>query len=177
MEVELVGCRAGRGVLDPVIGDVLRTVGHRDRSALAEFERCERAPHRCVVLVGVAVQVVRVLDREREDRPSDAVPAYRGHAVNDVVVGIGMPCAFYLCVGFLRPRRKAKDGERPSLIGHEEAVAARDVFFCVNSARVAVWPLCRVPIRLHETPGMIICPLNEDEGLIGSKPNLCASRL
>ena len=60
MEVELVGCRAGRGVLDPVIGDVLRTVGHRDRSALAEFERCERAPHRCIVLVGIAAQVIEV---------------------------------------------------------------------------------------------------------------------
>ena len=53
-EVELVGCCAGRAVLDPVIGNALRTVGDSDRAALAESEGLERAPHRSVVLVGVA---------------------------------------------------------------------------------------------------------------------------
>ena len=32
--------------------------------------------------MGVAAQVVSVLSREREDRPSNAVPAHRGHADN-----------------------------------------------------------------------------------------------
>ena len=78
-------------LFDPVIGDALRSVGHRDRSALVESEGLERAPHRYIVPVGVAAQVVRALCREREDCPSDAVPAYRGHAVNDVVVGTAAP--------------------------------------------------------------------------------------
>ena len=161
--VSLGCCCASRGVPEPVVGDALRSVGHRDGAALAESERLERAPHRCVVLVGVAAQVIRVLDREREDRPSDAVTAYCGHAVNDVVVGIGMPCAVYLRVGFLRPRRKAKDGERPSLIGHEEAVSTRDVFSSVNATRVSVGPLSRVPIRLHERPSVLIRARDELE--------------
>lgn len=78
-------------LFDPVIGDALRSVGDRDRSTFAEPEERKRAPHRRVVLVGVAAQVVRALCREREDCPSDAVPAYRGHAVNDVVVGTAAP--------------------------------------------------------------------------------------
>lgn len=56
-----------------------------------ESERLERAPHRYIVLVGVAAQVVRAFCRELEDRPSDTVSAYRGHAVNDVVVGTAAP--------------------------------------------------------------------------------------
>lgn len=44
-EVELVGCCAGRAVLDPVVGNALCTVGHRDCVALLESERLKRAPH------------------------------------------------------------------------------------------------------------------------------------
>ena len=150
-------------LFDPVVGNALRAVGYRDRAALAESEGRKRAPHRYIVLVGVAAQVIRVLDREREDRPSDAVTAYRGHAVNDVVVGIGMPCAFDLGVGFVWTGCERKDGERPSLIGHEEAVSARDVFFSINATRVSVGPLSRVPIRLHECPSMLIRALDERE--------------
>lgn len=50
-------------LFDPVIGDALRSVGHRDPSALVESERLERAPHRYIVLVGVAAQVTRALLR------------------------------------------------------------------------------------------------------------------
>lgn len=39
---------------DPVVGDALRTVRDGDRAALLESEGLERAPHRGVVLVGVA---------------------------------------------------------------------------------------------------------------------------
>ena len=59
--MELAGCCAGRAVLDPVIGNALRTVGDSDRAALAESEGFERAPHRSIVLVGVTAQVVSVL--------------------------------------------------------------------------------------------------------------------
>ena len=80
-------------LFDPVIGDALRAVGNRDGAALAEPEGSKRAPQWCVVLVGVAAQVVSVRSREHEDRPSDTASAHSGHAVNDVVVGVASPCA------------------------------------------------------------------------------------
>lgn len=90
-EVELVGCCAGRAVLDPVVGDALRAVGDSDSAALAESKGFERASHRCVVLVGVAAQVVRALCSELEDCPSDTASARRSYAVDDVVVGTATP--------------------------------------------------------------------------------------
>ena len=90
-EVELVGCCAGAGLLDPVVGNTLRAVGHRDRAALAESKGFERAPHRAVVFVGVAAQVVRVLSREAQDRSDNPFPAPRCHTVNNVVVGTAVP--------------------------------------------------------------------------------------
>ena len=69
----------------------MRAVGYRDRAALAESEGRKRAPHRCVVLVGVAAQVVSVLSREAENCPSDTASAHSGHAVNNVVVGTAVP--------------------------------------------------------------------------------------
>lgn len=176
-KVELVGCCAGRAALDPVIGDALRSVGHRDGAALAESERRERAPHRYIVLVGVAAQVVRALCRELEDCPGDTVSAHRGHTVNHVVVGIRMPSAVDLGVGFVWPGCERKDGERPSLIGHEETVAARDVFLSVNAARVSVGPLSRVPVRLHERPSMLIRTLDKLEVVRESNLNLHVSMI
>ena len=89
----LVGGRAGAGLLDPVVGNALRAVGDGDRAALFESEGRKCAPHWCVVLVGVAAQVVSVRSCEHEDRPSDTASAHSGHAVNDVVVGVASPCA------------------------------------------------------------------------------------
>ena len=40
---------------------------------------------------------------------------------------------------------------------------ARDVFLSVNPARVSVGPLSRIPIRLHESAGMLIRPLDKLE--------------
>ena len=152
---------------DPVVGDALRTVGDSDRAALAESKGFERASHWSVVLVGVAAQVVRVLGREREDRPSNTVPAHRRHAVNDVVVGIGTPSALDIGVGLVWPGSERKDGERASLIDHKEAVSVCDVFLSINPARVSVGPLSCIPIRLHESPGTVIRALNELEVVRG----------
>lgn len=148
-------------LFDPVVGNALRAVGDGDRAARAESERLERAPHRCVVLVGVAAQVVSALSREREDRPSNTVPAHRRHAVNHVVVGIGMPSAVDLCVGLVWPGSERKDGDRPGFIGREEAVSACDVFLSVNPARIPVGSLSRIPMRLHERTGMRICAFDK----------------
>ena len=164
-----------RWFFDPVVGDALRAVGYRDRAALAEFEGRERAPHRCVVLVGVAAQVIRVLGRKAENRPSNALPAHRGDAVNDVVVGIGMPRTIDLGVGLVWPGSERKDGERASLIGYEKAVSVRDVFLSVNPAWVSVGPLSRIPIRLHESAGMRIGTLDELEVVRGGDRNLHAA--
>jgi len=109
-----------------------------------------------------------VLYREREDRPSDAAPAYSGHAVDDVVVGVGMPRAIERRVGLVWPGSERKDSERTSLIRHEETVPVRDVFLSVNPARVPVGPLCNIPIRLHESPSMLIRALDELEVVRGS---------
>lgn len=108
--------------------------------------------------MGVAAQVIRVLSRELEDRPSNTSPSHRGHAMNDVVVSIGMPRAFDLGVGFVWIGYERKDGERPSLIGHKEAVSVRDVFLSVNPAWVSVGPLSRIPMRLHEGAGVLTRP-------------------
>lgn len=173
----LVGGCARAGLLDPVVGDALRAVGNRDGAALAESKRIERAPHWCVVLVGVAAQVVSVLSSEAENCPRDPTPTHRGHAVNDVVVGIGMPRAIDLGVGLVWPGSECKDGERPSLIGHEKAVSVRNVFLSVNAARIPVGPLCRIPIRLHERPGMRIGTQDKNEVVRGGESNLHAVTL
>lgn len=170
--MSLACCCASRGVPEPVVGDALRAVGDRDRAALAESEGRKRAPHRRVVLVGVAAQVVSVRSREREDRPSNAVPAYRGHAVNHVVVGVGMPRAIDRRVGLVWPGSEREDGEWPLVVGHKEAVPARDVFLSVNPARIPVGPMSRIPIRLHESPGMLIRPLDKLEVVRGNDSNL-----
>ena len=175
MEVELVGCRAGRGVLDPVVGNALRSVGHRDRAALAEPEGPKRAPHRDIVLMGVAAQVIRVLSREAENRPRDPTPTHRGHAVNHVVVGVGMPCAIDRRVGLVWPGSERKDGVSLLVVGHKEAVFACDVFLSVNATRVSVGPLSRIPMHLHEHPGVLIRALDELEVVRGCESNLHAA--
>ena len=119
--------------------------------------------HWCVVLVGVAAQVVSVLSREAENCPSDPTPTHRGHAVDDVVFSLGMPCAVYLGIGFVRPWSEGEDSKRPLIVGHEETVSARDVFLSINPARIPVGPLSRIPVNLHERPGMLIRVLNELE--------------
>ena len=108
--------------------------------------------------MGVAAKVIRTLSCEREDRPSDTASAHRGHAVNRVVVGVGMPRAIDLGVGLVWPGSERKDGERPGFIGHEKAVSVRDVFLSINPARVSVGPLSRIPMRLHEGAGVLTRP-------------------
>ena len=159
-------------LLDPVIGDALRAVSDDDRAALAESERFERAAHRGVIFVGVAAQVIGAGGREAEDRPSDTVPAHRSHAVDDVVVGLGMPCAVDLGVSFVWPGSEREDGEGPLVVGHKEAVFACDVFLSVNPARVSAGLLSRIPIRLHERAGMLIHPLDKLEVVRRSNLNL-----
>ena len=159
---------------DPVIGDALRPVGDGDRAALAESKGIECAPHRCVVLVGVAAQVVSVFGREAENCPRDPTPTHRSHAVNDVVVGIGMPRTIDLRVGVVWPGSERKDGERPGFIGHEKAVSVRDVLLSINPARVSVGPLCSIPIRLHERAGSRICALDKTEVFARGNSNLHA---
>ena len=89
--MELVGCCAGRAVLDPVVGNALRAVGYRDRAALAESKGRKCAPHRCVVHVGVAAQVIGTLGCVAQDRSGSPFPAPRCHTVNNVVVGTAVP--------------------------------------------------------------------------------------
>lgn len=159
-------------LFDPVVGDALRAVGHRDRAAQMEPEGPKRALHWSVVLVSVAAQVVSVLSREREDRPSDAAPACRGHAVDDVVVGIGMPCAIDRRVGLVWPGSERKHGERPLIVGHNETASVRDVFLSVNAARIPVGLLSSIPVRLHERTGLRIRTLDKLEVLRGGDSNL-----
>ena len=135
--VELVGCCACRAVLDPVVGDALRTVGDRDRAALSESERLKRATHRCVVLMGVAAQVVRMLRCKAENCPSDAVPARCRHTVNHVIIGIRTPRAVNLGVRLIRPWSEGEDSKRPLIVGYKEAAFARDVFFGVNASWIS----------------------------------------
>ena len=92
--------------------------------------------------------------------------------MNHVVVGIGTPSSLDIGVGLVRARSKGKDCERPGFIGHEETVSACDVFLSVNPAWVSVGPLCRILIRLHESPGMLIRPLDEREVVRGGDSNL-----
>lgn len=173
----LVGGCARAGLLDPVVGDALRTVGYGDRSTLAESKGCKRVSHWCVVLVSVAAQVVSVLSREAENRSCDPMPTHCGHTVNHVVVGVGMPRAIDLGVGLVWPGSECKDGERPSLIGHEKAVSVRNVFLSINPARVPFGPLSRIPVRLHERAGMRIGTLDEIKVVRGSDSNLHAVTL
>ena len=113
-----------------------------------------------------------MLRREAEDRPSDTATTYRGHSVDDVVVGIEMPGTIDLSVGLVWPRNKGKDGERPLVVGHKETVPARDVFLSVDASRIPVGPLSHIPIRLHERPGVRVRPLDEREVGRGSDSNL-----
>lgn len=105
--------------------------------------------------------------RESEHRPRDSMPAHRGHAVNHVVVSVGMPRADNLGLGLVWTGSERKDGERPGFIGHEKAVSVRDVFLSINPARVPFGPLSRIPVRLHERAGMLIRALDELEVLRG----------
>ena len=107
-----------------------------------------------------------------ENCPSDAVSAYRGHAVNRVVVGVGMPSAIDRRVGLVWPGSEREDGEGPLVVGHKEAVFACDVFLSINPARVSAGPLSRIPIRLHERAGMLIHPLDKLEVVRRSNLNL-----
>ena len=150
-------------LFDPVVGNALRAVGHRDRSALLESERLKRAQHWSVVLVRVAAQVVRVLSRELENCPRNPTPAHRRHTVNHVVLSLGMPCAVDLCVGFVRTWREGEDGERSILVGDEETVSARDVCLRIDPPWVAVRPLGCVPILPHERASVLIGTFDEGE--------------
>jgi hypothetical protein len=89
-----------------------------------------------------------------------------------VVVGVGMPCAVNLGVGLVWPGSERKDGEWPLVVGHKKAVSARDVFLSINPARVSAGPLCRIPIRLHESAGMLIRALDERDVVSRSDSNL-----
>ena len=159
-------------LLDPVIGNALRTVGDSDRAALAESEGLERAPHRSVVLVSVATQVVSVLSCEAEDRPSNTASAHRRHTVNHVIIGIRTPRAVNVGVRLVRTWREGEDGERSILVGDEETVLARDVCLRIDSAWVSFGPLSRIPVRLHERAGVLIRVLNELEVFRGLDSNL-----
>ena len=150
-------------LLDPVVGDALRTVGHRDRSALLESEGLERAPHRSVVLVGVATQVVSVLSCEAEDCPSNTASAHRRHTVNHVIIGIRTPRAVNLGVRLVRTWREGEDGERSILVGDEETVLARDVCLRIDPPWVAVRPLGCVPILPHERASVLIGTFDEGD--------------
>jgi len=113
-----------------------------------------------------------MLSYKAENRPSDSMPAHRSDAVKHVVIGIGMPRAVNLCLGFVRPWGEGEDSKRPLIVGHKETVSARDVFLSVDAARIPVGPLSLIPIRLHERPGMLICTLDELEVLQGCDSNL-----
>ena len=99
-------------------------------------------------------------------------PRTASHAVNDVVVGIRTPSALDIGVGPVWPGSERKDAERPLFVGHKETVSACDVFFSVNPARIPVGPLGGVPIRLHESAGMLIRALDELEVFRGGDSNL-----
>lgn len=53
----------------------------------------------------------------------------------------------------------------------------RDVFLGVNPARIPVGPLSRIPIRMHERPGVLIRALDELEVSQGSTTNPHASMI
>ena len=148
---------------DPVVGEALCAVGHRDCAALLESKGLERAPHRGVGLVRVTAQVVRVLSGEPENRPSNSASAHRRHTVNHVVLSLGMPCAVDLCVRFVRTWREGEDGERSILVGDEETVLARDVCLRIDPPWVAVRPLGCVPILPHERASVLIGTFDEGE--------------
>ena len=101
--------------------------------------------------------------RESEDRPHNPMPTHRGHAVDDVVVGIGVPSTGDLCVRFVRTWREGEDGERSILVGDEETVLARDVCLRIDPPWVAVRPLGCVPILPHERASVLIGTFDEGE--------------
>ena len=113
--------------------------------------------------MGVAAQVSGAGGREAENRPRDSMTAYRSHAVDDVVVGIGVPSAGDLCVRFVRTWREGEDGERSSLVGDEETVLAHNVFLRIDAPWVAVRPLGCVPIHPHERASVLIGAFDEGE--------------
>lgn len=100
------------------------------------------------------------------------MPTHRSDAVNHVVLSLGMPCAVDLGIGLIRSWNERKDGEWTNLIRYKETMSARDVFLSINAARVAVRPLCRIPIRLHERPGMLIRAFDKCEVVSGGDSNL-----
>ena len=170
-------------LFDPVVGDALRAVGHGDCAALSKSKGLERAPHRSVVLVGFATQVVSVLSCEAEDRPSNTASAHRRHTVNHVIIGIRTPRAVNLGVRLIRSRSEGEDSKWPLIVGYKETASARDVFLSVDSSRIPVGPLSRIPISLHERPGMLIRVLDEleiarkcDSNLHGSMIGVSAVR-
>lgn len=113
-----------------------------------------------------------MLSYKAENRPSDSMPAHRSDAVKHVVIGIGMPRAVNLCLGFVRPWGEGEDSKRPLIVGHKETVSARDVFLSVDAARIPVGPLSLIPIRLHERPGMRVRALDELEVVCRGDSNL-----
>jgi len=86
-----------------------------------------------------------------------------------------MPCAVNLGIGLVWPWREGEDSKRSLIVGYKETMSARDVFLSINPARVAVGPLCRIPIRPHERPGMLIRPLDKLKILRGCDSNLHAA--
>ena len=164
----------GGGVRDPVVGEALRAIRNGDRSVLAESEGLKCPPHRRVVLVGVAAQVIGGGGREAENHPRDPVPTRRSDAVNDVVVDIGVPGAVDLGIGLVGTPSKGENGEWTGIIGHEKTVSTRDVFFRINAVWVSFGPLGCVPIFLYKRAGMVIRDLDEIEVADRSDPNLYA---
>jgi len=65
--------------------------------------------------------------------------------------------------GFIRSGSERKDSKRPLIVGYKETVSGRDIFLSINAARIPVGPLSRIPIRLHERPGMLVRALDELE--------------
>ena len=104
-----------------------------------------------------------MLSSEAENRPSNTATAHRRDAVNHVVLSLGMPYAVDFCVGFVRSWGEGKDSKRPLIVGYKETVSAYDVFLSVNAAGIPVGPLSRIPMRLHERPGMRVHALDELE--------------
>lgn len=162
---------------DPVVSNALRAVGHPDYAALFEPEGLKRAPHRGVVLMGVAAQVIRMLRRKAEDRASNVASAYRGHSVDDIVGRIRMPRTIDLCLGFVRPRNKRKDSHRTLVVSRDVGVPSFNGCSDNIHAGVTVGPLCGVPVHLHERPGMRIRARDELEVVRVSDSNLHASMI
>ncbi len=116
-----------------------------------------------------------MLSSEAENRPSNTATAHRRDAVNHVVLSLGMPYAVDLGIRLVGSWSEGENSKRPLIVGHKETVSARDVFLSINLARIPVGPLSRIPMRLHERPGMRIRALDEFEVVRGSESNLHAT--